>query len=336
MTNRFFISLLVSAVFLSASAYADDEAPTADELLGKIEASTAYKEVIKSGFTAKNERLEIAILEIMATKAITEEFSEKMSEDQLDLAGWILSYGSKAKKLPDGLVKAIRASTHFQIMARKFSGYAPTVAGGSHYAASGYCFNGGYELIAYPKDFDAKLEMGEFARIVALEEIEKGTASVNYVPRRFLTKKEPKAISDFYTNQEKKYPTAVNVSANEMIPKVIESVMKEHKAKQVILDIPYSQIMSVTDEKNGISISAWNAKNPGHSFVVSIPFKKALEHSKQGGWRDGDKPGCEEDQIHVVATYDGTKNLPNKLGQMMVVPMFKAKSVYDEYDFYGD
>lgn len=335
MTNRFFISLLVSVVFLAAPAYAD-EGPTAEELLGKIESSSIYKEVLKKGFVAKNDRLELAILEIMATKAITEEFSEKMSEDQMDLAGWILSYGSKAKKLPDGLVKAIRGSTHFYFMGRKFSGYAPASAGSNVFGANAYCFNGGYELIAYPKDFDAKLEMGEFAKIVALEEIEKGIASVNYVPRRFLTKKEPKAMSDFYKNQEKKYPTAVNVSANEMVPKVIEGVIKKHKAKQVILDIPYSQITSITDEKNGISISAWNAENPGHPFVVRIPFKNALEHSKLGGWRDGDKPGCDQDQLHIVATYEGTKNLPNKVGQVLVVPIFKANSVYDEYDFYGE
>lgn len=329
------IVILVIGLFVGMSGKADD-GPTAEDLLSKIEKSSVYQEVIKSGFKGKNDHLDLAVLEVMATKTITEEFSEKMSEEQIDLAGWILSYGKKAKKLPEAFVKALRGSPNFHFMARKFSGYSPTTTGGSHFAANGYCFSGGYELIVYPKDFDAKLEMGDFAKIVAFEEIEKGIASVNYVPRRFLTKSEPKAMSEFYSNQEKKFPSAVNISANEMVPKVVEAVIKEHKAKQIILDIPYSQITNVSEDKNGISISAWNAKNPGHPFVVSVPFKKALEHSKMGGWRDGDKPGCDEDTLHIVATYEGTKNMPNKLGQLLVVPVFRARSVYDEYNFYGE
>lgn len=332
--NRFLILILV-CVLPIANCLAD-EGPTADELLKKIETSSAYKEIIKSGFKGKNERMELAILEIMATKSITEEFSEKMSEEQMDLAGWIFSYGKKAKKLPEALVKAFRSSSHFHYMARKFTGYAPTAPDSNNYAANSNCFYGGYELIVYPKDFDIKLDMGDFARIAAFEQIENGNVSTNFVPRRFITKESPKPSADFYKNQEKKYPTAFNISENEMVPAVVEAQIKKYKAKQVILDVPYSQITEVTEEKNGISISAFNSKNPGHPFVISIPFKKALEHSKMGGWRDGDKPGCDEDELHIVATYEGTKNLPNKLGQLMVVPIFKAKSVYDEYGFYGE
>ena len=93
------------------------------------------------------------------------------------------------------------------------------------------------------------------------------------------------------------------------------------------------QNISAMDKGKGLVFNVWNLEKMEHPALIYIPFKQILRSAKKG-WNPAMKPGCDEDLIHVVTKYNGTKNIPNKLGQLVQVVILEAVAVFDGWEFY--
>lgn len=337
---------LVSFCFillLGMSCLADDE-PSIDDLKSKIESNAIYKDVISKGFTGKNEYLDLAMAEVLATKTSTKFFVGKVSEEQLDLVGLVLAYGAKSKSLPAELLAAFKKSRHLGFIKRRVTAWRERESGDDEsndgkrwFDADDACFqpNSG-QFLVYPESFDVSLNNQKYAQVVHPDSLEKGHATYFFIPRPLIVGTKPQSVDDYQVYVGKTFKPA-ELGGAAVSPAEIQSAMSELKTKYIQVAIAYSQVIQATalPGGKGMALNIWDRENPGHPMLVEIPFKEMLEHSKlQPKWHGPEKPGCTEDMILVTAEYKGTKRMPNKLGMIVEFPILSSVAVYDQWAFY--
>lgn len=325
--------LVLAFIFLATSAFADEN-PTPEQHLKAIEASTVYRDIVAKGFTGTNASVDLALLEVMVTKELTEKTASGLTEDQLDLIGPILAYSRKAKKLPEGLVKAFRSSPRL-LYARKRATMWEERAGS--YSSYG-CYTGGMDpLLACPDDRDNKFTDGKsYARVFLLDNLEKGEASQLYFPRSLLQKTKPQFTDGVKLDKSLEALNPLKLDTKTMKADAIQAQLSKSKTEHVWLTIRPWNIRQHDEMKDGKGavLNVWSSEDPGPPMIVKIPFKEFVDHAKLAGWEGIMRPGCDGDSIEVIATLKGKTTVTNKMGLLVEVPILEAVVVSDGYGFY--
>lgn len=331
--------ILLAIIFIiSTMAFAEDEAPapTSEQLLDKIESNSVYKEVVDKGFTEKNKNLDLAILEVMATKKITELTSKGLSEVQLDLLGPILAYGNKAKKLPEKLITAFRKSPNLRFTIKNTT--ILEEGNGEYFTSS--CFEPDMDpVIVFPEDYDIKFENGKtYAKISSVDKQVKGTAEFQYMLRALVVK-DRREVNDSSSKFDKSVATlkSVQIGDSTMKPEDIQKKLTASKSKTIWLTVHPWNIQKHEEIAGGkgalLNISS--SFQPAPPMIVRIPFKEFVQHAKMAGWEGKMRPGCDTgDAIEILAEFKGKKTITNEKGVLVEVAIVEAVAINDGYGFY--
>lgn len=327
--------LFVIIFIISATTLADEEAPTTEQLLNKFESNSVYKEVLDKGFTGKNKNLDVAIIEVMATKEITEKTSKGLSEEQLDLLGPILAYGYRAKQLPDKLVKAFEKSPNLRFTVKATTVFEERV--GEYVSYS--CYEPGMSpVIAFPESHDKSVAEGKmYAKIINVEKLAKGVASFLYMPRSLIRESRRDMNEGIKFEKSLDSLKPIKIGDETMKPDDIQKKLLESKSKYLWLTVnPWNiQNQNEINGGRGVLLTVWNSKISAPPIVLRMPFKEFVQHAKTSGWEGQMRPGCEDgDSVEVIAEFKGKTTLTNKLGVLIEAAIVEAVAVNDGFSFY--
>ena len=309
-----------------------DENPTPEEHLKTIESNGAYKEVVAKGFTGKNQHLDVAILEVLATKELGP-LGEKLSEEQLDLIGPVLAYSRKAGKLPEKLLAAMKKSSNLRYTIKQATAWE--LRAGEYVSYS--CFTPGMDAVSvFPSDYDSTFSDGKvYSKVAILEKIDKGETKLLYLPKALLQDKRTKGVGSAFDSALAKHKP-VNMVSNTAKANEIQSKMAAKKTKTVWMTI-YPWNIRQHDKmagNKGVVLNVWNSEEPGPPMIVRIPFKDFIKHAETFGWEGKYNPGCGGDEIQIIAEYKGKTTVTNKMGMLIEVAIVEAVAVNDGYSFY--
>lgn len=323
-------------VMAQEDSTAPTKVPTAAELLDKVESNSAYKEVMDKGFGEKNKGLDLAILEVMATKELTEQTASGLSDAQLDLTGFIMAYGKNTRSLPEKLVAAFRKSPNLRYTTKSATLWEEKV--GEYISYS--CFEPAMDpVVVFPEGKDRKFADGKsYAQIVNLDNLPKGRADFQFMPRGLVRKDRRDMASD-----GRKFEKALDTLK---AGKISDSTMKLEDLKQKLIDSKSKTIWITVHPWNilkseeiaggkGVVLNIENKQQPSPPMIVKIPFKEFVQHAKLAGWEGKNRPGCEEgDGIEIITEIKGKKTITNEKGVLIEAAILEAVAVDDGYGVY--
>lgn len=318
-------------------AFAEDEAPapTTDQLLDKIESNSVYKEVLDKGFTGKNKNLDIAIIEVLATKEITEKTSKGLSEDQLNLLGPILAYGYKAKHLPEKLFKAFEKSPNLRYTIKATTVFEERA--GEYFSYN--CYEPGMDpVLALPESHDEHISEGKmYAKIINVEKLAKGSADFLYMQRSLIRESRRDMNDGIKFDKSLDSLKPIKIGDATMKPGDIQKKLSESKSKYLWLTVNPWNIHHQKEMAGGkgVTLTIWNSNVVAPPIILHMPFKEFVQHAKTSGWEGQMRPGCTDgDSIEVIAEFKGKTTITNEKGMLIEVAIVEAVAVNDSYSFY--